>query len=156
MASRVRYKNDPMHGEVSTSNATGAEYGSGDEIIIYPSGYFGSYAIDTTYEFLVITDVVLSAGMAGLVTLFCDTDSTPWNVGSGETITQVTFPTGGGSINVRFNMPFVGKKGCNLYVLAANSGQVSCQVQGYIRANPTSATYANYAPDGTGRTAASV
>lgn len=132
----MRIKNQPMHAEISSSNAS-----SGVALNIYPSGTFTAYTLDPTVtgDFLVVTDVTLSCVAGGLTSLFCDTTGTPSTVGAGEAIVSVTLPANG-VITVRLSTPYVCQVGAPL-VLIAPSGVSSCQVQGFIKANPNLSSY---------------
>jgi hypothetical protein len=131
-----RIKNEPMHAEVSSSDASSGAY-----LSVYPAGSYIGYSLsEDSGEFIVVTDIILSSANAGLVTLFCDTTDTPSTIGDGESIVSVTLPANG-SIAVKLTVPYIGKIGGRL-TLKAPAGQSNCQVQGYIKANPNTPSYA--------------
>ncbi len=132
----IKIQNSPMHGEVSSSNAS-----SGVQVNVYPAGSVTAHTQEDN-EFFVITDVVISAAAGGLATLFCDTDATPTTIGAGETVVAATLPANG-VLSVTLKQAFYGVVGKPL-VLKAPSGQANCQVFGFIKSNPNSTLYPTY------------
>jgi hypothetical protein len=128
-------KNMQFHGEAASSNAA-----AGVSFLIYQDKHTDAYTLnelpeDTKYwEYLSITDVVISAASAGEVALFADTNSTPSTVGAGEVIVRALV-SAQEPLVLRFDTPISLPAGSRL-TLIAPAGQVYAQVRGYIRANP--------------------
>lgn len=132
----IKLSNIPMHGEVSSTNAS-----NGVEITVYPIGSTTAHTLEDN-EFFVITDVIISSSAGGLTSIFCDTDNTPTTIGSGETIISVTLPANGVQ-HVPLKQPFIAPVGKPL-IFKTPSGQSNCQVFGSIRSNPNSTLYPTY------------
>jgi hypothetical protein len=129
----VRHMN--FHGEASSSNAA-----SGVGFTLYKDKHVDAYTLnelptDTKYwEYLVITDVLISAASAGEVAIFADTTSTPSTIGAGEVVVRALV-SAQEPLMVKFETPISLPAGSRL-TLIAPAGQVYAQVHGAIVANP--------------------
>ena len=114
---------EPFHGEAirasGAANTTLLTYKSGDA----PGGVIQAFVLAAN-EYLVITDVLLITAAAGAYALCAATDV------AGRRIVRGTSDANGGMAH-HFETPYTCPRGV-IPVLIADSGAVSCLVQGFV------------------------
>lgn len=111
----------PFHGEVTSADATGA----GVALTLYKEASTAAYTLLAS-EYISITDITIATGAAvGKVGLYQTTDA------NGKRI-KVIFGGTNGGITTRYETPFKCLINTVPKLVAANAGNVECQVEGYI------------------------
>jgi len=109
---------EPVHGEVSSANASG-----GVTVLLYPAGSTAARAL-ASGEFLAVTDYAIILTVGGAFALVADADT------AGERIVKGSVAALGGAVS-NLSTPFACAEGITP-VLIADAGQVDCVINGYI------------------------